>query len=346
MNKIVLSLAMLMFSICFVYGQSEDLGRIINNAKVARNSGDIEAAIKWLKQAHKMDKSSDEVMFLLADSYFDNRDYDNALIYSNKVIAKGQEYRQDCYEIAGNCWDKKLRFERAEKVYKEGLSEFPDDLHLQYNLANSYYKAKKYDAAEIEVAKVINIDPGYGEAHLLLAYVNYDRGERIRAMLPLYYYLLIKQDDERAEGVYDFLNMLWSQGIRTKAQRSQKAYNSGLEISFFDQLECQLAEFEKNYVVNDSSYDKKENLNILKLAHNTEALFQICSANLESDYDLWWQRYMGLYNRVYSKNYVECLCNFIASCKYEQDVLYWLSLNHAKFNGFVNWMEIEMHLVE
>ncbi len=326
--------------------QNSEVDELVGKAKYAEDGGDIESAIKWLKQAYKLDKNSNQVNYLLAQAYFDNHDYENATIHSSKVVDNGGEFEQECCIIAGNCWDQQLRYHRAEKIYKEGMEKFPDNMLIAYNLANSYFKAKDLEMAEREIAKVILKDPGYAAAHVLLAYISYENGDRIKAMLPLYYYLLINQDDERAEGVYEFLNTLWEQGIRAKGQREAKVHKSGVEVDSFAKMEQELAQLEQEDRNSKAILDTKENLNIHKLSYRTKDLFTVLSEDSSVDYEMWWKFYVNLYSKVQENNYVESFCNFIASCKYEQDVLYWLSLNHSEFKEFTEWMEIEMHLNE
>ncbi|WP_282038797.1 tetratricopeptide repeat protein [Saccharicrinis aurantiacus] len=327
----------------FVSAQNSDLETIVKKGREAYDAGNFEKSVKWFKQAHKFDKKSEEIMCELALSYLAHGDYTNAALYSGKVIAnkKGSDFAEECYIMHGNSWDKQLRRKRAQKTYKEAIEAYPNNYLLYYHLANSLYREKKYEEAQEQLINLFKINPTYGSGHLLMAYIEYDKGERIKAMLPLYYYLLVEQDSERSEGVYDFLNNLWNQGVRVKAQRESKLYTAGVNLGDFAEQEHLLKEYEINRdtVINEVGGIK--NLTLIRFAENTNYLFSSLGNTPEVNYGFYWEFYVDLFAKINRNHYSDAYSYFISDCKYKDDVLLWMSSNYQTFKKFTEWMELQ-----
>ncbi|TLX70840.1 tetratricopeptide repeat protein [Labilibacter sediminis] len=322
--------------------QSDELETILDRGKVEFERGNYEEALTWFKQAYKLDRGSNKVCYELALTHLSLGNDEDVAVYSGKIIKRGGEFQEDAFLLNGSAWENLGRAERALKIYKEGLEHFPSSYLLHYNLALALFNEKEYDEAQEYAINAIELYPAHSSSHLLLAYIMYDKGERIQTMLPLYYFLLIEQNSNRSVGAYDLLHALWDQGVRKKGQREIQLLNAGYEHSEFGEAELAVSLIKSAELANDSNkVNSLYNTRLIRFAENNSAFFKILSESSEGKYSFWWEFYVGFFEKIERSHFTESFSYFISSCKYNDDVLLWLSDNHQDFQKFTKWMEAQ-----
>ena len=328
-----------------VKSQNKDFETIISRGVADYESGKYESALSWFNQAYKLDRSSDLACYELALTYLALKDDQSAALYSSKVIDKGGEYVEDAYLINGSAWENLGRTEKARRIYKEALKKYPDNYLLHYDMALSFFNARKYDKALEHVVNAIEIYPAHASSHLLLAYVSFENGERVQSMLPLYYFLLLEQDSDRSLTAYNMLSSLWNQGVRQKGQRDIQLVKSGYKYNDFASAELAVSMINAGASVSDSlnveNMPETRNSLLAKFVSNSKVLFKILEEESVGKNGFWWDFYGVFFAKVERNDLSESLSYFISACRFNDDVLLWMSDNHKEFQRFTNWMEVQ-----
>ncbi len=324
--------------------QNSDFDVILSRGVADYEMGKYENALSWFKQAYKMDKTSDMACYELALTYLALRDDDKAAIYSSKLMDKDNEYCEDAYLINGSAWENIGRNEKARRIYKDGLKKFPNNYLLNYNLSLSFFNNKEFKEAQEYAVRAIELYPAHASSHLLLAYIMFDMGERVQSMLPLYYFLLIEQDSERSSTAYELLGALWNQGVRSKGQRDIQLVQSGFNYSDFATAELAVSLIKVNEKINQGELNKEAEIRnnlLVNFAKNNETLFKILEDASQDKSGFWWDFYVDFFTKIENNNLSEPFSYFISGCRYNDDVLLWMSDNHQEFQRFTSWMSVQ-----
>lgn len=342
MRKI--KLLVLILFVCAVgksKAQSADFETIMSRGLSDYETGKYEEALSWFTQAFKLDRKSDEACYQLALSHLALKDYTNAAIYSSKVIDRKSELSEDAYLLNGSAWENLGRNKKARRIYNEALKKYPSNYLLHYNLALSFFNEKETGKAQEHVTRAIEIYPAHASSHLLLAYIMFDKGERIKSMLPLYYFLLLEQDSDRSLIAYNMLNSLWSQGVRQKGQRDIQLVKAGFKYDEFASAELAIGMIKASENVKIEGESKISNAILVRFAENNEALFKILKESSKDKYGFYWEFYVNFFNKVQKNDFTKAYSYLISSCRYNDDVLLWMSDHHKEFYTFTAWMKAQ-----
>ena len=342
MKKIKL-LVLLLF-VCAVgksKAQSVDFETIMSRGLSDYETGKYEDALSWFKQAYKLDRKSDVACYQLAMVHLALQDYTNAAIYSSKVIDRKSELSEDAYLLNGSAWENLGRNKKARRIYNEALKKYPSNYLAHYNLALSLFNEKESDKAQEHVIRAIEIYPAHASSHLLLAYIMFDKGERVQSMLPLYYFLLLEQDSDRSSTAYELLSSLWSQGIRQKGQRDIQLVKAGFKYDEFASAELAVGMIKASENIRKEGESKFSNAILVRFAENNETLFKILEESSKDKYGFYWDFYVKFFKKIQKNNFAEAYSYFISSCRYNDDVLLWMSGHHKEFYAFTTWMQAQ-----
>lgn len=335
--KRLVTYVLVLFYSVGVFAQLNDFETIMNNGMASYELGNYGEAISFFKQAYQYDKTSNLACYQLALTYLSLREFEDAAIYSGKVISKKGEYLEDAYLVHGSAWESLGRSFRAKKNYQEGLTVFPGSYLLHYNLALLLFDSNEFEEAQAHAISAIEILPAHASSHLLLAYIMFDKGERVKSMLPLYYFLMIEQNSDRSIAAYDLLSTLWDQGVRVKGRRDINLVKAGYNYSEFGEIELAISP-----VVEAKKTDEKKvyvpGSRLIKFAENSKTLFKTLSESSTDKDGFWGEFYMNFLSNIENNDISESFSYFISSCKYNEDVVSWIS-NHSKdFQRFTVWM--------
>jgi lipopolysaccharide biosynthesis regulator YciM len=327
---------LLILSMNGVFAQSNDFETIMKNGAAEYELGNYEEALNFFKQAYRYDKNSNQACYEMALTYLSLGQNEDAAVFSGKIISRGGEYQEDAYLINCSAWENLGREKRAEKLYREGLKKHPGNYLLHYNLALLLYNGKEYATAQSHVIRAIELEPAHASSHLLLAYVMFDQGVRVQSMLPLYYFLLIEQGGDRSSTAYDLLTALWEQGVRMKGRRDIKLVKAGYNYSEFGQVELAMSQIKSE----DKELSEDDENYLVKFAEDNTAFFKILSEVSMDKKGFWWEFYVDFFSKLDKNNMSEPFSYFISSCKYNNEVLLWLSDHEEAYQRFTLWMEL------
>ncbi len=194
-------------------------------------------------------------------------------------------------------------------------------------------KGRLKEAEELFQKSVI-FDRTLTEAHLHLSNVMLIQGYRFKAMMPLYYALLISNDAKNSIHAYGQLVGLW--------RRSAQAIDIfNRRKSDGDAFNAEMDKYIATIATSDSISTMEGSEQIKKLHENTSKLFSHLLEVSEENLDFYQVYYSDFFVTLVPRNFVEPYVYYIADSKYHPAVLEWVNDNSYLFNEFRLWMEAQ-----
>ncbi len=190
---------LILFSIqlltCLSFGQNSEIESLVQEGIALHDQGEYEKAVEMYKMALSIDPNSSLVNYEISFSYFSAKDYKNAEKYSKKVIEINNGNLLGAYITYGSALDMQGKINKSIKVYEKAMKDF-DNYLLYYNHAISCFNSGKINKAYESALKAINNNSSYASSHLILSKIMEKQGVRIKAMLPIYFFLLIEPNSQ------------------------------------------------------------------------------------------------------------------------------------------------------
>lgn len=181
-----------------VYAQSERINELLRKGRVENQKGNFNEAIAIFQKALKIDNEDAIANYELANSYYSNKEYEKALKFSQKVINKNKKYLLAAYLLSGSCLTDMGNLAEANKVFETAAKKYTHHYLIQYNLGINNYNLKNYTKALKYAQKSVFIKPMHASSHLLLAALNEIKGNRIKATMSYYFFLLLEPSSIRS----------------------------------------------------------------------------------------------------------------------------------------------------
>ncbi|MDR3328271.1 MAG: tetratricopeptide repeat protein [Prevotellaceae bacterium] len=217
MKKAVIILVAFCFAVN-IYGQNNNVKNLVNQGIALHDEGNFKAAIEKYQKALSIEPKNSWANYELSYTYFAMQDYDNAIKFSELSIK--YDKNATAYIVLGNSLDLKGNTAKALKIYKKALKQFPNEYMLNYNFALTCFNQKKYDDAQKAAVNAITNNPKHASSHLILSSIMQVKGEKIKSLLPLYYFLMLEPNSQRSEKSYNTLNNILYSGVEKKDDKN------------------------------------------------------------------------------------------------------------------------------
>ncbi len=284
----------------------------------------------------KIDKKSTTANYEIAYTYFVVEQYDKAIEYSKKVIKQKTGNQQRAYVILGNSLDMAGNPDKAIKTYEEGLKKFPDDNMLNYNLALTCYQQRQYDKAEISAINAILAWPLHASSHVVLAAVMKEKGQRIKSLLPTYYFLMLEPNSSRSSVNYYNLKSLLEHGVEKK---DEKNINVNILLSpsseEFGAAEMMISLLAASKYIEEN----KDKIEIELFADANQSIFGILGELKKDNKGFWWDFYVTPFYEMTKLNLCEPFSYYISQSTDSASVKKWIEENPDKMQKLINWIE-------
>jgi hypothetical protein len=208
---------------------------------------------------------------------------------------------------------------------------------LHFNLGITLLlKKKDTKGAEREFKEALTINPAHSGSHLFLAQVMMDRRQRVQAMLPMYYFLLLNPRGAKSEVVYENLTGLMMKGVTRKA-------DSSISINIFTTGEVKDDPFSVPEMMLSMKgamiMTEKDKKDIDKFVDFSETLFSSLSAVDKKKVDPFWRNtYTSFFSAMNKAGLNEIFCYYISQSQSEDIyVKNWFKINDNKVGDLSKW---------
>jgi len=168
----------------------------LREAEFALLALDSDRGIRALEDLYKVDRDNAELGFYLAETFFSAGDMERASAYLKKVLAvQPNHFESLVYSgiIAGEAGD----VAAAETFHKQAIQRRSDAFLPHFALGSLYAHASRWNEAEKELAKAIDVAP-QPSAHVLLGTVLREKGNTSGAIRHFEEALRLQPDLEEA----------------------------------------------------------------------------------------------------------------------------------------------------
>jgi len=332
MKKLLLLLLLFCFSITS-FSQENNLNTTIEKGIAFHDAGEYDKAIKEYEKALEIDPNSSLIYYEIAFSYFSKEDYKKAEKYSEKSIELDDQNLLPSYITLANSLDMQGKPKKALKVYEKAIKKF-DNYLLYYNYAFTSLNQGKIDQAYDAVIKAIENNSTHPSSHLLLSQIMDTKGNRIKAMLPLYYFLLLEPNSSRSGKEYNRLISYMDLGVEKTSPT-----NININVPMNDDSDFSAAEMMISMKKASNSMEENKDKTQLELfADNNESIFSILGELKNEKNGFWWELYVPVFYDFAKSDLVEPFSYYI-SVSQGENATNWLAENQDKFNQFANWFE-------
>lgn len=310
-----------------VYAQNDKMDELLKKGRGENQKGNFNEAIAIFKQALKMDNDHAIANYELANSYYSNKEYDKALKFSQKVIDKNKKYLLAAYLLTGSCLTDMGNLTEANKVFERAAQKYTHHYLIQYNLGINHYNLKNYGKALKHAQKSVFIKPMHASSHLLLAALNEIKGNRIKAAMSYYFFLLLEPSSPRSVKA-----MVELKGLLKVIMSNERGANPSDDP--FLMTKYRISQVDLNRKKGESEMDA--------FVSKTKYLFKVIgSVHKKIPYpSVWGSIYAPLFYRLGRSRHTKAYCYFIHQKIITKEIAEWnkSNRNQKATVSFQYWM--------
>ena len=344
------------FSTCF----AQNANQLLQEGIALHDARKYDKALKKYEEALKLLPKSPVIYYEMAITYFQKQDYKKAIKYSNKAIKSKSKSTVPAYVIKGSALDMMDKTKKSIKLFESVIADYPNDYLLYYNLALNYYKIEELKKAEQSLMKAIGVNPEHASSHLMLGYVEYDRGRKIPSMMALTYFLFLEPTSQRSERAYEFLKKQLAPNVK-KGKDNEFTINieaAGLDDDFsVIEMTMTLSNAAKSMGLNkqiedalNEELEKKDSTRTERVVledttptteksifeANTKVFFSLLDGEGKKD-KLWWRFYAPTYNRLAESEHLTTFCYWVSQHS-NKNAAKWVAENEEKVLKLKKWI--------
>ena len=296
---------------------------------------DFSKAILEYDNALKINPENDLIRYELALSHMELGNFSEAIQHYKKMIRADGAKMLDAFFMKGQAQYLLGNRKKAVKTYRQAIEIFPNDPLLYYNLARYEHEGKEYNQAELHLSEAIYLNKNHPSSHLLMAYIAIAKNDRIKAMLSLYYFLVLEPNSERAVTAYQILLRLQKENIsqehyadldlKTKENEQDDFKIANILISFL------LASQEEQLMAQSSSE---------AFFIRNEIIFKTLSELKSQKNGFWWNTYVSFFQEISEIGYGEVFSYHISQTMLNSQSSEWVTNNTDKVNKFYDWLKV------
>lgn len=310
------------------YAQSDSL---LRRAVEWRQSGNVAYAVTLLNELTASGSKNEAALYELAYTHLMLENYTLALENANRVTQLKGNWFLEARLVAAICYKEKLQWEKSLRILNELAKKLPSDERIPYQYADLMLRTGQLEKAETHVQKAIVMQRGFTDAHLLLASILIEKGDRLKALLPLYYLLLLENTGPQAQTALEQLAILW-QKRNNNVQIKGKGGNAD---PFYARLSAQM----NRIAHNDSIAQEQGSAFVTRMQHLTRQLFEVFPDE-EPPFDFYHLWYVGFFEELHNAGHLEAFVWFISDSKAHAEVLEWIAGHAVSFDAFRLWMTL------
>jgi tetratricopeptide (TPR) repeat protein len=335
--KKLLALTIVLFIAVTLFGQDDKVKELVSEGTQLHDAGKYDQAIEKYEQALKIDNKSTLAYYELSYTCMTIQKYDDAIKYSRKVIELNEFNQQAAYTVLGTSYDMKGLPQEAIKAYREGLILFPNSNLLNYNLALTLNNTGDFDNAALAAINAILAKPTHGSSHIILASAMKSKGERVKAMLPLYYFLLLEPNSQRSQPNLNILKGLLNQGVVKKSENKININISSLAAkdTVFGPVEMMISLSGASMIANE----KKGKTEMESFVERNKRIFSMLGELKKNRKDLWWDLYITKFYDLVQTDNIEAFSYYISQSSNSAEVNNWITNNQDKMKRLAEWMK-------
>ena len=337
MKKLSLSIFFVLFTIAlFAQNSAQDF---VKEGIAYHDNGDYDKAIASYKKGLVFDPKSALINYELSFSYFKKGDYKETIKYADAVLKKKGDYMVQAYINKGSALDMLGKTKASIKLFEKALETTDKHYLLYYNLALNYYKIGDFENAEKNAINAIGQNSNHASSHLMLANIHDQKGDTVKTLLAVHYFLFLEPDSVRSKGAYQILQRNFSGNVTKDADKPNT-----INISFspneddeFKGVTLMLSMLEASKTLDENKNKSDDEL----FVENTASFFKMLGELKDKKKTgFWWDFYVAFDYDLAKSDHLETYCKYISQSANENSQK-WLTDNKPKLEAFAAWLHPE-----
>ncbi len=306
-------MAVFVFSSFYIEAQVDSLvnsGRCISKAKQYYDSEKYEFAIKELKRIDPRDTNYVYSLSELAKAYFENKQYQEAISTSKLGLKVPSRYRASLFHSMALGYNGQRMFDRAQSTLVDALKEFPFDYTLTYRIGVILYGQEKFDDAEAQFFRTLDLTPFHMGSHLYLSKIAMRRGDKVKGMFAMGIYLALNNKENTQLQVLE--------NFVTNELTDEKTIPQGSSSNPFSRLDAIIAA----KISFDEEYKTKIPIDI-GIVRQYQLLFEQIKEQNYTDLSPWVRFYVPVYRDLIKSESQEPFVYYILQSSPIKEVKQW-----------------------
>ncbi len=346
----LLAFIALLFSVTSGFAQKKSMAdSLVVEGIRLHDNGLYQDALKKFDQALDIEKYNGYALFEKANTYLALHDTKKALKYLDIIIDRKipESYSDACY-LKGNILDDQGKSDEAIATYKLGIKNGKPNYMLHFNLGVTLMGQSKYDEAEKEYIETLKLRPFHASSHYYLGILEAEKGLKVKALLPLYFFLTLETEGERAEKAWRLVQRVENSGFEQKDEKTMNInlgpgalndeFKSGemtlaLAPALFSTMRRQLADSLHTTIPDPTPSEQ--------LVQTNQHLFKVLGEGTDrpAEGNFWWDFYAAYFIQMEKDGHTQVASYYIASSGGEKDALKWLVAHEDDLNAYSKWFD-------
>ncbi len=322
---------------CFTVFAQNPVETIVIEGIEYHGAGDYDKAIEIYRTALELEPNSPLVFYEIAYSYFEKKDYDNAIAYADKVLAQNGEHMQAAYMVKGSALELTGKVNESNALFEKAIKETGGHFLLYYNLGINHLKAGDLANSEKNILKALEVNFTHTSSHLALANIHRQLNNPVKALLSAHFFLLLEPNTNRSEEAYDILIDAMSGNVSHDLDKPNT-----ININFSPNEDDPFSSASLMLSLLEASKSSEKNSGKSKIqlfTENTGSIFKILGElNRDAYDDIWWTEYIPFFYELALSEHLEAYCMYIIY-SFDEDAFNWLVENEDKLNAFSDWFD-------
>lgn len=312
---------------------------LLQEAVRQHDKGNFDAAIAGYLEILKENPDDISALYELGFSYFAKGDYQKSLDIANKGAQYKSHLLAGFYTLMGNDLDHLAQPEKAIRVYREGIKQFPGDLQLHYNLAIALAGAKKTDEAKKSLKTALSISPDHPSSNFALSQLYQSENYKIPALLAACRFLVLEPKSARSAVELKMIGQI----IQGSVQQGKDPNNITIIMDTggkTDEGDFNSVTFALSLLAAGRNLEKNKGKSEIRLfIDNLSSLLAIMpeSTPKQKSSGFAWDYYRPYFCEIANRKFAEPFGYYISQSAQSEEVERWLTLNAERVREFLTW---------
>lgn len=339
MKKYVYTLIIALVATISTSAQNQ-MEQLLQAGMAYHDQGKYEQAIASYQEMLALDPLSSIAHYEIAMSYMYNKEYDLAIVHSEKAIESGGKLRVAAIVTKASSLSNKNQVQEAIELLEDAIDKYEVNVMVFYNLAICYFKLNDLDNAERALVAGIYDNPLHASSHYMLAILKDNKSLRTESMLSAYFFMALEPKTGRTEKMKQLLERLFMQGVQPSNEKDKKKV---INITLKDiELDARFGVVEMGLTLAAAaSFEEKKTKNNNQFCERTSTFLELLptakqpkeSTALDLDFNF----YIPFFNALSKAKYTDIFCVYIDSMPSVANQK-WLDNNEKKVTAFKKWI--------
>lgn len=296
----------------------------------------LEESLEELNKIDRNDTSYIEALVDRSEVLIDLKEYDEAVKVCREGLGIDSDNHHSLYINLSVAFIRSEKYDEALAVLDEGIKKFPKSYLLHYNKGAVYNARENTQEALAYFKKSVELNPYYGQGHLILGLLAAAEGKVAQAMLSLNMFLVLEPNSSQALPVLQQLNEMVSSKYDREAKNITLSPEGGDNFSEVDLIIT-------NYVALDKSYKVpvKTQLSLIKQNH---ALFSKLNVN-SKDKGFWMRTYVPFFKNLMDQGMFAPFSYYILQASGNDSHQKLVKKNQDEISKFVTWAVPQLNTI-